>query len=156
MVNKRHKYVTLLQINFPRVMILSQKLRKFISQGDIYLTVTDIYLRWRVIYLRGGTFIWQEGTFNLKRVTNLWQIIRMTRFWSCVRTLKDDPVSELTKMLTQFFLEGSICEKEKWNVFSSSQMECSSFRMRPLFWLLLLLVLLKKAKHFSVNKWSWE
>ena len=53
MVKKGHKYVTLLQINVPRVMILSQKLGKFIWQGDIYLTVRDIYLRWRVIYLTG-------------------------------------------------------------------------------------------------------
>ena len=49
---KRHKYVTLWQIKVPRVMILSQKLRKCIW-GDIYLTVRDIYLRWRVIYLTG-------------------------------------------------------------------------------------------------------
>ena len=51
MVKKGHKYVTLLQINVPRVMILSQKLGTFIWQGDIYLTVGDIYLRWRVIHL---------------------------------------------------------------------------------------------------------
>ena len=42
---------TLLQINVPRVMILSQKLGKFIWQGDLYLTVRDVYLRLRVIYL---------------------------------------------------------------------------------------------------------
>ena len=51
MVKKGHKYVTLLQINVPRVMILSQKLGTFISQGDLFLTVRDIHLRWRVIYL---------------------------------------------------------------------------------------------------------
>ena len=50
MVKKGHKFVTFLQINVPRVIILSQKLRKFIWPGDIYLTVKDIYLRWRVIY----------------------------------------------------------------------------------------------------------
>ena len=36
MVKKGHKYVTLLQINVPRVMILSQKLGTFIWQGDIF------------------------------------------------------------------------------------------------------------------------
>ena len=51
MVKKGHKYVTLLQINVPRVMILSQKLGTFIWQGDIFLKVRDIYLRSRVIYL---------------------------------------------------------------------------------------------------------
>ena len=53
MVKKGHKYVTLLQTNVPRVMILSQELGIFIWKGDIYLTVKDIYLRWRVMYLTG-------------------------------------------------------------------------------------------------------
>ena len=43
MVKMGHKYVTLLQMNVPRVMILSQKLGKFIGQGHIYLTERDIY-----------------------------------------------------------------------------------------------------------------
>ena len=71
---KGHKYVTFLQINVPWVMILLQKLGKFIWQGDIYLTVRGIYLRWRsfiwdgghlfeieVIYLRWRSFIWDGG-----------------------------------------------------------------------------------------------
>ena len=81
MVRKGHKYVTLSQINVPRIMILSQKLGKFIWQGDIYLQ--------RGTYIwDGGSFIWQEGTFILRRVTILLQIIRGTIFWSCVRALK--------------------------------------------------------------------
>ena len=40
-------------ILIPRVMILSQKLGKFIGQGDIYFSVRDICFRWRVIYLTG-------------------------------------------------------------------------------------------------------
>ena len=75
MVKKGHKYVTLLQKNVPRVLILSQKLEKFIWQGDIYLTVRDIYLRRRVIYLTGrdiyltGRDIYFEKDRNI--VTNL-------------------------------------------------------------------------------------
>ena len=53
MVKKGHKYVTLLQINVPRVIILSNKRGKFIRQWDISLTVKGISLRWRVIYLTG-------------------------------------------------------------------------------------------------------
>ena len=54
MVKKGHKCVTLLQINVPKVMILSQKLGKFIWQEDIYLTVRDIYLTGRGIYFEKG------------------------------------------------------------------------------------------------------
>ena len=75
MVKKEHKYVTLLQVNVPRVMSLSQKLGKFIWQGeiyltvrdiyltvrDIYLTVRDIYLRWRVIYWTGRDIFFEKG-----------------------------------------------------------------------------------------------
>ena len=53
MVKKGHKYVTLLQINVPKVMILSPKLGKFIWQEDIYLSGRDIYLTGRDIYLTG-------------------------------------------------------------------------------------------------------
>ena len=68
-------------------MTLSQKLRKFIWQGDIYLTVRDIHLRWRVIYLTVRDIFWQEGTIIMRGVTILLQIIRAPKFWSCVRTL---------------------------------------------------------------------
>ena len=53
MVRKGHKYVALLQKNVPRVMILSQKLGKFIWQADTNWTVRDIYLRWSAINLIG-------------------------------------------------------------------------------------------------------
>ena len=61
MVKKGHKYVTLLQINVPRFMILSQNLGTFISEGDTYLTVRDIYLRCRVIYLKGRDIHFKKG-----------------------------------------------------------------------------------------------
>ena len=58
MFKKGHKYVTLLPINVPRVMILSQKLDLFIQQGDIYLTVGDISFKGRDIYFgKGHNFV---------------------------------------------------------------------------------------------------
>ena len=76
-----HKYLTLWQINVPRVMILSQNLGYLFDNG------TFIW-QWGTFIWQGGTFIWQEGTFILRRVTILLPIIRGTKFWSCVRTLK--------------------------------------------------------------------
>ena len=61
MAKKGHKYVTLLQINVPRVMILSQKLGKFIWQGDIYLKWRVIYLTARDIYLTGRDIYFEKG-----------------------------------------------------------------------------------------------
>ena len=61
MVKKGHKYMTLFQINTPRVMILSQKLGKCICQGDIYLTVRDIYLTGRGIYLTIRDIHFEKG-----------------------------------------------------------------------------------------------
>ena len=49
-------------------MILSQKLGKFIYQGDIYLKVRDIYLRWRVIYLTGRDIFLILGGRNFDHV----------------------------------------------------------------------------------------
>ena len=90
MVKKGHKYVTLLEINVPGVMILSQKLGNFIWQGDIFWQRGTFIWDVRSFIWKGGTFIWQEGTFILTRVTILLQIIRRTKFWSCVRTLKGE------------------------------------------------------------------
>ena len=73
MAKKGLKYVTLRQINVPRVMILSQNLGKIICQGDINLTVRVIYLTRRDIYLTGRDIY-------LRRVTILLQIIRGTKF----------------------------------------------------------------------------
>ena len=52
MVKKGHKYVTLLQINVHRVMILSKKL--YLRWRIIYLTERDIYLSGRDIYFEKG------------------------------------------------------------------------------------------------------
>ena len=61
MVKKGHKYVTLLQINVPRVMILPQILRNLFLLGDIYLTVRDIYLRGGDIYLTRRDIYFEKG-----------------------------------------------------------------------------------------------
>ena len=122
MVKKGHKYVTLLQINVPRVMILSQKLGTFIWQGDIFLTVMDIYLRFRVIYLTRRDIYLTGRDIYLRRVTILLQIIRGTKFWWCVRTLRTqenyDRVLGFKKIkipkncfvkLTSYFYEDAWC-----------------------------------------------
>ena len=101
MVKKGHKYVTLFQINVPRVMILSQKLGTFFDKGTfIWQRGTfnrdegpflwqgeTLVWQGRTFIWDGGSFIWQEGPFNLRRVTILLQITRGTKFWSCVWTL---------------------------------------------------------------------
>ena len=43
MVKKGHKYVTLLQINVPEVMILSQKLIYFEKGGNLIAQIIDPY-----------------------------------------------------------------------------------------------------------------
>ena len=81
-------------------MILSQKLGKFIWQGDIYLTVRGINLTVRDIYLTGKDIyltirdiyltvrdIYLTGR-DMRRVTFSLPFIWGTRFWSCVRTLR--------------------------------------------------------------------
>ena len=69
MVKKGHKYVTLLQINVPRVMILPQKLS--FDKGTFIWDGGSFIWQW-------GTFIWQEGTFIFRRVSILLQIIKRT------------------------------------------------------------------------------
>ena len=88
MVKNQHKYVTLLQINVPMVMIVSPKLGMFIWQGDIYLTVRAFFWDEGPFIWQGGTIILQEGTFIMRRVTILLQIVRGTKLWSRVRTLR--------------------------------------------------------------------
>ena len=61
MLKGGHKYVTLLQINVPRVMILSQKLGNFFCSGEIYLTVRDISLTGRDISLTGRDIYYEKG-----------------------------------------------------------------------------------------------
>ena len=58
----------------------------FVKETFIWQWGTFIWDEGSFIW-QGGTFIWQEGTFILRRVTILLQIIRGTKFWSCVRTL---------------------------------------------------------------------
>ena len=53
MVKKGHKYVTLSQINVPRVMIMSQKLGKFIWHMGTFIG------QWGT-FRYGGSIIWDE------------------------------------------------------------------------------------------------
>ena len=57
---------------------------------------------------QGGTFIWQEGTFILRRVPILLQIIRGTKFWSCVRTLSLTECLNIYEMCVQRWLGSGI------------------------------------------------
>ena len=69
MVKKGHKYVTFLQINVHRVMILSQKLGKFIWRWDIYLIKRVIYLTRRDIYFeKGHNFVKKNRGRNFDHV----------------------------------------------------------------------------------------
>ena len=74
MVKKAHKNVTLLQINVPRVMILSQKLGKFIwprghlfdSEGHLFEMAGHLFDSEGHLSDRKGHLFWKESPFCYK------------------------------------------------------------------------------------------